>query len=189
MFLTLFLQGASPPSHLNAVGRGAHGGQSPPVFFHYRFIDLSLISRHGASPPVNPHSLRHFMIYVTCHKRSRDLCAVGFSILHAVGQGVHGGRSPLSQKIEMFSDGMVECSDKTKTHRNNGINISKQLLDRDCTARDASVTTQNPRTRRRRKMEPTQVWSLPTLQNRTGRQVRIHIQLHPQQSERHHDVL
>ena len=107
--------------------------------------------------------------------------------LSAVGQGALGDSVP--QKIEMFCGGMVECSDKTKTHRNNDINISKQLLDRDCTARDASVTTQDPRTRRRRKMEPTQVWSLSHLQNRTGRQVRIHIQLHPQQRERHHDVL
>ena len=38
-------------------------------------------------------------------------------------------------------------------------------------------------------MEPTQVWSLSHLQNRTGRQVGIHIQLHPQQRKRHHDVL
>ncbi len=41
--------------------------------------------------------------------------AVGSHTSKAVGQGVHGGRSPLSQKIEMFSDGMVEYSDKQNT--------------------------------------------------------------------------
>ena len=51
-------------------------------------------------------------------------CAVGsHANLSAVGQGDYGGQSP--RKIEMFLDGMVECSDKQKhKDKNNGININ-----------------------------------------------------------------
>ena len=56
------------------------------------------------------------MMCVTCHKRSRDLCAVG-----------GGTRGCNPRKIEMFLDGMVECSDKQKTKdkdKDNGSNIN-----------------------------------------------------------------
>jgi len=73
------------------------------------------------------------------------------------------------------------------TQINYGNYTGEQLLDGNCTTRDASA----PHARRRRsgKMEPTQVRSVPDMQSRTGRQVGIGVQLRQRIRKRHHDVL
>jgi hypothetical protein len=53
-------------------------------------------------------------------------CAVGSHTSKAVGQGAHGGRSPLSRKIEMFCDGLVDCSDQE--HSNERTNDDDRKL-------------------------------------------------------------
>ena len=72
------------------------------------------------------------------------------------------------------------------TQINYGNYTGERLLDGNCTPRYASA----PYARRRSgKMEPTQVWSVPDMQSRTGRQVGIHVQLRQRIRKWHHDVL
>ena len=52
MILILFYVGRSP--HLVNPPPTAFEGHVPTALFHHRFIDLSLISRRGAQPHVNP---------------------------------------------------------------------------------------------------------------------------------------
>jgi hypothetical protein len=70
MILTLFLRGASPPVN-----------PQPTALFYHRFIDLSLISRHGASPPREPPTAYGIVFCLKTEMRTRrrltHLSAVG----------------------------------------------------------------------------------------------------------------
>ena len=61
------------------------------------------------------------MMCVTCHKRSRDLCAVG-----------GGTRGCNPRKIEMFCDGMVECSYQKNTQPSTSCQDRQRAKDSVC---------------------------------------------------------